>query len=446
MSDHGVQPTTGDDMENVSVTGDGQTLAPAQGTTDGSDPIGPLNRRRTLAVLAIAGLCASALFVTSLPATKTPDAPKPVGVGNALGRPAGMAEDAARMSSYPMWGGHPILKAGPDVTDEAGNASAWILDGQKVDPEALLERLKRWTGASGPLRDEYGTLSIGDDGSSVSVSRDELRTYNAWISSRNPWSCPATAPMMVDPSVAGSEVAPDSPPAGSSPGFAGMVGTEVCPAVNRDAIPSDADAVRQAKAVFEQIGIDVTQFSFSAQRSDLSVDVIATLMVAGRSTTMTSNASVGPLGVFSIYGFAAQPRSLPDYPVVGARTAALRSIDPRWNQFGPLPYGNWGQVMPMAATRDATLSEPMVGTSVMKDTPIGEEPSSIRPVRSVNGRPVLVAYVAEVNVNTAILELSQFSLSDGQVVLLPVWVYTASDGSRWSMLAITDEHVEFIAS
>jgi len=34
ISEDGVQPTTGDDMENVSVNKDGKTLAPAKGTTD----------------------------------------------------------------------------------------------------------------------------------------------------------------------------------------------------------------------------------------------------------------------------------------------------------------------------------------------------------------------------------------------------------------------------
>jgi hypothetical protein len=151
--------------------------------------------------------------------------------------------------------------------------------------------------------------------------------------------------------------------------------------------------------------------------------VTAWQVVAGERSQLSWQLAFNPDGgVVRASGFSAGLEPVPGYPVVGAATAVNRSVQPPWSAV------------------PATL----IDVPTADQTADGAATPSSSPSSSAADRPAVEVTVAEATVTDAILGLAQYWQPDGSVLMLPSYVLTADDGSRWSLLAVSDADVSFI--
>jgi hypothetical protein len=121
-------------------------------------------------------------------------------------------------------------------------------------------------------------------------------------------------------------------------------------------------------------------------------------------------------------GFSAGLEEVPGYPVVGAATAVRRAGLPTWSAIGPSPL----------------FADPPTDASA-SPTP-SPTPAPIAPA----GRPVLRIPMSGIVVTGAELGLAQFWQPDGDLLILPSYLLTGDDGSRWSLIGVTSDYVRFV--
>lgn len=298
-------------------------------------------------------------------------------------------------------GGRMVLKPTAGISNVAGTAKAYRLMAKDVDPVELAKKVALVIGAEGDVRNEGQSLSVGSqDGSGPTVwlSVDSLVSFSASNPQKSPWQCVK-----------------------SEPSGATSTSPQECAQPNYKA-PSFADAIRQVREVFTAIGLNLKGVDFTAAGDNTSVNVQAWTVIDGKRIALNWYADVSEKGVYSFSANAASLEALPDYPIIGARDAALRTTDPRWSTMGPTyvsgPDSGNGMVMPMVTDQEAP-------------------PTVIK-----QGRPAIPVYSSSVEVNSATQGLLQQWLSD-QVVLLPSWEFTDVDGNVWAMLAISDDYVDY---
>lgn len=343
--------------------------------------------------------------------------PSANGAAVAEGASRDMSADSAKLS-YGGWWGTTLLEPGAGLSDVAGSAAAFTYDNSSVNPQSLASALAAAMDASGTVSgnatEGWSITGPSNDGGQFNgwVGVDPMGSFSGYVDVRSPWFC-------ASPEVRGTDaVAP-----GSNDGAV----SEPMPACTPTPMtaPDQQDAIDQVRRAFSSLGLNVDGVRFTAATYESTVSVTGWMVVNDQVLPTSWNAEVSERGIVSLAGFTATLTALPDYPVVGARTAALRTQDPRWSGLGPtsvwLPES--GEVTPMA--RDMAVT-----------------PESPAQVRIVDGRPVITTSVSVVTVTDAVMGLGQYWLADGRPVLLPSWQYTAADGSRWAMLAITDDYVD----
>ena len=176
-------------------------------------------------------------------------------------------------------------------------------------------------------------------------------------------------------------------------------------------------AIELAAALLGSIGVDTASVDWQVDRFADLTSVTAWQLVAGARTRLSWEVGFGPSGaIVRAAGFSAGLEEVPDYPVVGARSAVERSGQPGWSAIGPTLISAGGPV--------ASPASPS---------------ASARP-----DRPVISVAVTEVSVTEADLALAQYGQPDGSVLFLPAYVLTGADGSRWSLLAVDEPYVEFV--
>lgn len=349
---------------------------------------------------------------------------EPTTGGNA---PVPLGADAAK-SSMPWYGGRTLLTPGPALPDDPGTASGYLLDGGDIDARRAAQRLADALGVPGKPREQDGSWVVGPyDGTAATVVVTPGGLVSWWFDdpTASPWACPVAS----DP---GASATAEPATGADSPDAAPAV--DCTPATGEP--PSERAAENQARDLLRGAGLAPGDWSWRTVAEPVEaggvVTVTATLEVDGGSTGMAWSAMFGGAGLFSASGFLASAVEVPGYPVVGARTAALRSLDPRWSTLGPTPVYREGDAVPLAAESDVAVSSSGVGAA-----------GGTEPAPTVDGRPVLVATVDEATVTAAQLDLTQYWQADGSLLLLPAYLFTADDGRAWSMVAVTDEYVRF---
>ena len=361
---------------------------------------------------------------------------------NGLNPTKEMTSDARLAGPY---FGKVILRAGDGISDNAGTAPAWIITTRDLDRARFLTTLAKLVGAQGPPVDDGWSTTIGNtDGSGANVwlSNEPTGNFGGYNPQRSPWGCLYPQPMP----------APE-PPTGSGrdsnntrdsfqntvPGFSPDNGCAPDPT----SAPAPAQARRIAQDALEALGLIGAGVELVVTPNDRSVTVTAVRSVEGYQIPWTTTIEISATGIHSVYGVAGKPARLPDYPVVGAVTAAARSLDPYFSTLGPIPL--WDVSYPGLLTKEEEVSvhnDSTVTTKTAETVPTGRELVT-RPPRLIEGRPVLDAVVQSVEVTKARLGIGQFILSDGSIVLLPTWEYTDTDNNRWSMLAVETRYVNF---
>jgi len=233
-----------------------------------------------------------------------------------------------------------------------------------------------------------------------------------------------------------------------------------------------ADAIELANTLLAGIGVDTSSIDWQVARYFDRTAVTAWQLVADQRTQLRWLLAFDPEGaVVEAAGFSASLEPAGSYSVVGAATAVNRSTTAPWWTLGPtqvdpadLPPaedqpvdGQASAQQPsaepsaQAASSDAFVSdeptfEPLPSTGTDAPTAGATTTPPATPTADAEAQPGLVVPVDQVVVTEAELGLGQFWQADGSVLMLPAYVLTGLDGSRWSLIAVSDEYVDFTPS
>lgn len=188
-------------------------------------------------------------------------------------------------------------------------------------------------------------------------------------------------------------------------------------------VPAREAALDTARSLLGELGVDLDGVDWQVDAATPRTTVIAWQTINDRRTQLAWRVSIGRRGAITeASGFAGTLQPVPGYPVLGAAAAVRRSSQPGWSAFGPTPVA-----APFAESEASAEPESSFTTT---------SPTLV-------GRPVAVATVRDLVVTEAELGLAAFAQPSGEVLILPAYLCTADDGSRWSLLAITDSYVRF---
>lgn len=465
MSDDGIDTPTPDDdaiEQRLHAADPARTVPDADLTATrarvlqdaaGGANVVPLHRRRgwvtagsvAAGVVLLAGavlggmaLGRSTAPVTEVPVASAPDESIPVvgaaspplasvgGGANPEARPAGeQADVAAESMIYPGYG--VTLLPSPSLPNDAGTARGYRLVDDGVDRPTLAALLAKTLGVPGePVEQEWGDWRVGtDDDPSIWVSADTMVSWSFWDPTIRTWDCGYVEPMPVDeagtvePEAAEAECLPDLPP------------------------PATRDAVKESRRLLAAIGVSDdaaldTSLEWESTSDEWSTWVTAWQLVDGQRTQLSWSFSYTGEGLVSANGFAAGLEMVPAYPIVGARTAVLRSSDPKYAALGPTLIGGGG-IYPMAEARDGAgvvSSDTTVSSgdaAAAKDIPAGD-PEKVQ----IWWDPAVAT--------DATSTLAQYWQPDGTLLILPAYEFTtADDRGTWVVISVADAALDFVA-
>lgn len=315
-----------------------------------------------------------------------------------------MGIGGSEVSSKYFGFGRIVLQTDPQLGGDAGTANGYIFVNNSVKREVLVKAVAEIIGATGPVSQQEQSLFIGSqDGSSpnATVDAESLINFYGYNPSKSPWDCVNSAA-----SSTGSEGKPD---------------TRVCDS-NEFTLPSRGFAIQELKRVVELLGIDINIDGAVIEEQDKSLNVYINLVIEGSKISMQRlGFNLSSKGIYGINGFAAPTEKISGYEIVSAKDAAERTLDARWSNLGPI-YISGNEVV--------AYSEPALPRT-------GGLTGS-----SVEGKPMVEAMIETKVATSATLELGVF-YSQGQTLILPMWVFTDKEGSKWGVLAIASKYVKF---
>lgn len=285
------------------------------------------------------------------------------------------------------------------LPDEAGTAEAFAYDPTGVASASRAEEIATGLGIAGDAVEQDGAWTVtGDDGRVVQVYADGVASVSYLDPALDPWACAVSSSDVSDPD-------------------AGELGS--C------ATAEPTDPVGAARDFLTTIGVDVAGLELVVDHAEQGVATVGGYVdgvdrTAGPQWTITVVAD----GVYSAWGGLAPRTSLGSYDVISAADAVDRLMDPR---FGASPV-----VQPYETGAEASGDAPVSSTPGSPGAP--PEPGSTIPW------PVQTYTITD-----AALVLGQYTLPDGAVALLPTWSLTSDDGLTWSVVAVTDDALDFDA-
>lgn len=315
---------------------------------------------------------------------------------------AGIA--SSKVDSMYFGFGRILIQTDPQLKGDAGSANGYIFVNSSVKREELVKAVAEVIGATGPVSQQEQSLFIGSqDGSSpnATVDAESLINFYGYNPSKSPWNCVNSA--------------------GSSTGSEGTPDIKVCDS-NEFTLPSREFAIQELKRVVELLGIDINIDGAVIEEQDKSLNVYINLVIEGSKISMQRlGFHLSSKGIYGINGFAAPTEKISGYEIVSAKDAAERTLDARWSNLGPIYlYGN----------DVVAYSEPALPRS-------GGLTGS-----SIEGKPMVEAMIETKVATSAALELGTF-YNQGQTLILPMWVFTDKEGSKWGVLAVANKYVKF---
>ncbi len=365
-----------------------------------------------------------------------------------------------RMSSAmiaPWYGGRTVFTAS-GLSDKAGSAQAWAYDPGRVFSADTANRLAKVLGVKATASVVDGAWTVGPvDGSGpqLQLQPDGLASFNYYNPALDVSNCPTATPegkaAPSTPQSSGGSVSSGSTGSGGvNPGGVMVpVPAPACTTTPADPAPQGAAAVAKARELLRALGLDADAYEYEAQGTGTiqkaSVtrqfsSVGAYQVVGGERTGVTWSLSFVGASLQSLYGALAPVHSLGSYDVVSPTDAVSRLMDPRFGPSysgGPIMYasakGAVANDKPTVTEQNTTGATPDVG-----QVPPRTVPPTVR-AGSAFGWPV-----TKVTLTKARLGLAQYTLPDGATVLLPAYALSgAADGQTWSVVAVTDAHLDF---
>lgn len=315
---------------------------------------------------------------------------------------AGMS--SSKVDSMSFGFGRILIQTDPQLKGDAGIANGYIFVNSSVKREVLVKAVAEIIGATGPVSQQEQSLFIGSqDGSSpnATVDAESLINFYGYNPSKSPWDCVNRA--------------------GSSSGSEGTPDVKVCDS-SEFTLPTRAFAIQELKRVVELLGIDINIDGADIEEQEKSLSVYINLVIEGSKISMQKlGFNISSKGIYGINGFAAPTEKVSGYEIVSAKDAAERTLDARWSNLGPI-YISGNEVV--------AYSEPALPrTGGMSGS-------------TLEGKPMVEAMIETKMATSATLELGTF-YNQGQTLILPMWVFTDKEGSKWGVLAVANKYVKF---
>lgn len=328
-------------------------------------------------------------------------------VGGGPAADAGKASSATSAIGMPGYGGIALLAPAAGLADAPGTAGGYrvVADG---DPAALAAALAAAFGLAGAPREASGMWSVGSaDGTGPLVTVSAGPGGLQW-SYGDPAAQPCATPLAAEGDAWADAAAAD----------AGIAEPEPCPAPEGPA-PTADQARARIEAALRAAGLDPVAQAWDVQADGATAWASATALVGGQRTPLSTWLSLGPGGVVqSASGSVARLEPVRGYPIVGERSAVVRTRDALW---ASLTTPDWesGGVQPAV--------EPGL--------------ADVAPLPTVDGRPAAIAYAAKAVIVSTERVLTTVYGPDGGIVLLPAYRLIAEDGRRWITPAVEADYV-----
>ncbi|ACZ23140.1 hypothetical protein Sked_32440 [Sanguibacter keddieii DSM 10542] len=219
-----------------------------------------------------------------------------------------------------------------------------------------------------------------------------------------------------------------------------------------------AEATARLSEIMTSLGVDPAGFDLVVEDMGTAT---ATTVSAYRAAGSVNDGqawqlTVSSLGVSSLNGALAPLVDLGSYDVVGAATAVARLTDPRFGataDYGIMPFARAADdvQIPEGVTPEEAqaLEEANPSLDVMPEPGVevpSDDPAAVPtlPPSAVPGS-VISWPVSEVAITGAELTTTTVYSSDGSAVLVPAYRLAGDDGSSWTVIAVTEEHLDFAA-
>ncbi len=429
-----------------------------------------------VATVALLGACAAD---TTKVATK---APATIRVGARAGGNSEKVAGASIAADSAMRIRPTTYVAGEGLVEPTGPRTAWYFPaGDAVATDAEKAALAKAFGLTGTWKtlpkDQGGYTYLGDSSkgeASLTITNDALQNW--WYSPS--WSSSTVAVGCAEPGIAVGEPAPADSAAATDPAVTGSVGTtdttvvapEVrpCEAPKPPAnVPNKAEAEAKAKALLTSLGLDPAAYTFETYADEWGAYVTGWLNLDGIKTQLAVGFGFGAEGALTTAnGFLASPQRGDQYDLVGITTAVERLNDTNgywWGYFGGGAVG----IAARGAAVDAVAEPAMAASDSGSGSVGGAEAPSTEPAADPGLTPEPVpsdvtgtmppVQVDPVPISEPLLEtftvtvtgvsvgLSQLWDADGNVWLIPSYVFTDATGGQYSVYGIADEYLDFAA-
>jgi hypothetical protein len=427
-----------------------------------------------VAAVSLLGACAAdtTKVATKAPATIRVGARGAAGGGEKVAAAtAGVADASMRIrpTNY-------VLAKG--LVAPTGAKSAWFFPSSSAaatdSQKATLAKAFGLSGAWKTLpKDQGGYNYLGDASkgeASLTITNDALKTWwysPSWSNASATVSCAEAGVAVGEPAPADVTVTAGNTATADPSSPTTLVDPELkpCEAPKPPAnVPNKVEAEAKAKALLQEIGLDPNAYVLDTYADEWGAYVTGWLLVDGQRTQMAIGFGFGAEGALtSASGFLATPQRGDQYDLVTLDTAVKRLNDTNgyWTGYyggGPVGIAARGVATDAVATVAGAVGSAASGEGsvAVPSTDPGLAPEPVpTEVGTVDTTPAVTETVPAItepalDVMTVTLTgvtvgLSQLWDADGNVWLIPSYVFTSADGGQFSVYAIADEFLDFAA-
>jgi len=449
--------------------------------------------RRILTISAPVALAVALLGACGVDTTQgTSKKPAVIKVGARGAESAPTANGAAGMvaadSKMAIWQPTTFVLA-DGLEAPIGPRRAWSFVPAGAVSEAQKAALEKAFGLSGSWTkapaDQGGYEYLGDPSkgeSSITINSDAMQSWwysQAWDSTM---VTGCVEPAVVDPAVGDSATSAEAN--GSSGSESGSTSSTDAPDVTiavepRPAVdctpkppanvPTKAEAEAKAKALFEQLGLDPASYVLETYADDWGAYVTGWLVLDGMKTQLAVGVGFGAEGAITgASGFLAQPVQGDEYDLVSLAQAVDRMNNPGtgyWGGYygGPMAMARGGMAVDAVAASDVAVStdgstegstaaeQTNSGSGTIVGEGVAPEPAPSDPGLTPEPMPAETMPTEtmppvepiEVTLTGVTMGLAQLWDADGNIWMLPAYVFTDANGGQYPVYAIGDEYLDF---
>ena len=347
-----------------------------------------------------------------------------------------------------------IFVAAPGLPTLDGSAHAWRVTGAAPDGSAVA-RLGQALGLHGAVHAQNGGWTMGATGGPLLVV--SAAGTHAWSWTFNPTATVTSPPIACARPLVGAAAVGAGDTVATAP-----CGTTPPPPVG---VPDQSTAERQARAVLDSAGFDLSGWKVTTTADPYSATVVASPVLDGVAVEgLSISVTFGAHGAITYAsGWFGTPQRADSYPLVGTKVAIAHlqkgdayGIEPMTGGI-PVPElatpnrSNYstGAVSTVTVSPTVGVTTETVGPTVGKtgggsgsapgspgDHPISVPTTPVTPAPTTTSAPPVT-----ITIDHAEVVLSAQVGTDGTMWLVPAYRLTSTSGGTWTVLAVDRKYV-----